>query len=270
MEVNRKNYFSKEMSLKYMGSSQYKDFINCEAMAIAKINGDYSISDNVALVQGSYMDSLFEGNSEEFKTEHPEMFTKKGTQLLKSFADVENSYNSVSHDKLFMHYCLGEQQKIFTFEIAGVPFKIMTDSLLPDIIIDRKYMRDMQDIWSEKEHKKVPFFEYWGYDIQAAIYREGVRQNLGVELPFALAPITKEKQADHELIKFDNYILDDALEKVKANVPYFYAIKQGLIDASGCGVCDYCKSIKTVSDFKMASSFMNYVDLEDDILLEDN
>ena len=35
------NYFSFENNLTYMGVSQFKSFMNCEAMALAEINGEY-------------------------------------------------------------------------------------------------------------------------------------------------------------------------------------------------------------------------------------
>lgn len=37
MRLNNNNYFSQEMKMKYTGSSEIKDFMQCEACALAKL-----------------------------------------------------------------------------------------------------------------------------------------------------------------------------------------------------------------------------------------
>lgn len=41
MKLTKDNYFSQEMSMKFMGVSQYKAFEKCSAAALAEINGEY-------------------------------------------------------------------------------------------------------------------------------------------------------------------------------------------------------------------------------------
>ena len=48
--LTAENYFSPEMSKHYMSVSQYKDFLKCEAMAMAKINGEYQQEYTAALL----------------------------------------------------------------------------------------------------------------------------------------------------------------------------------------------------------------------------
>jgi hypothetical protein len=111
----------------------------------------------------------------------------------------------------------GRQQVIMTGEIEGVPVKIKIDSLLPDRIVDRKIMRDMEDVYNRDEHAWEPFWKAWGYDIQGAIYREIVRQNTGQLLPFGLAVGTKEKpEPDMDLLTLPDSALDVALEVVRS------------------------------------------------------
>ena len=113
----------------------------------------------------------------------------------------------------------------------------MIDSLLTDIIIDRKFMKDMKDMWSESFCGKIPFFMYddYRYDIQGAIYQEIYFQNTNKKLSFGLAVITKEKQPDHEIIIIDQSILDKALEEVIELAPQFKAIKDEFSAPEKCG-----------------------------------
>ena len=70
----------------------------------------------------------------------------------------------------------------------------MIDCLHKDKIVDGKYMKDFADIWNGSE--RVPFYKYWGYDIQAAIYKEIYEQNTLEKLPFELACVSKEEEPD--------------------------------------------------------------------------
>ena len=83
MDLNEKNYYSKEMNMKYVSASQYKMFFNpyndcCEAAAIAEINGDWLKPISKSLLIGSYVDEALTGNLEKFQQEHPELFVTRG------------------------------------------------------------------------------------------------------------------------------------------------------------------------------------------------
>lgn len=41
MILTEKNYYSLEAGEQYFSVSQYKDFMKCEAMAMAKLHGEY-------------------------------------------------------------------------------------------------------------------------------------------------------------------------------------------------------------------------------------
>ena len=55
--LNKSNYFSHEMNVKYMSVSQFKSFEKCEAAALAEIDGTYAREKTTALYVGSYIDS---------------------------------------------------------------------------------------------------------------------------------------------------------------------------------------------------------------------
>jgi len=55
--LTAENYFSQENNMKYMGASQFKSFMNCEAAALAEIKGEFEREKTVALLVGSYVDA---------------------------------------------------------------------------------------------------------------------------------------------------------------------------------------------------------------------
>ena len=77
-DLTSENYFSPENSLKYLGSSQIKAMLKCEAAALADIRGEFPREETTALLVGSYVDAHYEGTLDIFKAQHPQIFTKKG------------------------------------------------------------------------------------------------------------------------------------------------------------------------------------------------
>jgi hypothetical protein len=247
MEISKQNYYISEANKYFMSYSQFKDFLHCESAALAKVNGDYKQPVTSALLIGSYVDAFFEGTQESFKAKHPEIFKRDGS-LKSEYVKAENMISRASRDKMFTKYMSGEKQVIFTGKIIGVPFKCKVDSYhAGKCIVDLKTVRDFEPTWDSQEHKRVPFVEYWGYDLQGAIYQELVRQKTGARLPFFIAAITKEDVPDIELINIPQERLDECLEFVQENTPRFNAIKQGEEIPKRCGKCDYCKETKVLT-----------------------
>lgn len=246
MKLTQRNYFSPEANQHYMSVSQFKSFEKCQASALAEINGECKREETTALLVGSYVDSYFEGTLPEFKAAHPDIFKRDGT-LKADYTQAEAIIERIKKDKLFMHYMSGLKQVIMTGEICGVPVKIKVDSLLPDKIVDIKIMRDFENIY-DSEKGSLPFFEAWGYDLQAAVYQEIVRQNTGKTLPFYLAVATKEKVTDIDIIHINQKSIDFAFDRFKANVEMYDAIKKGIIPPERCGKCAYCKETKVLTE----------------------
>lgn len=245
MELTNENYYTQEANREYMSCSQFKAFYKCEAAALAEIAEEYTRPESTALLVGSYVDSYFEGTLDGFKAAHPAIFKKDGT-LKAEYTQAEDIIKRIERDPVFMMFMSGEKQRIMTGKIAGVPFKIKMDSFRPGTaIVDLKIMRDFEPIWSAEEHAKIPFVEYWGYDIQGAIYQEIVRQNCGEQLPFYIAAATKEATPDIELLEVPQDRLDYCLEIVEEYAPRYQRLKAGIDeDAERCCKCDYCKSTK--------------------------
>ena len=240
--ITNENYYNAENSVKFMSTSQFKSFMDCEAKAMAEISGEYQRETTTALLVGSYVDAFFEGTLDTFKEHHPEIFLKSGS-LKADFVQADDIIQRISRDIEFMRYMSGESQKIFTGNIAGVPFKGKLDSYhAGKCIVDLKVIRDFQPVW--KNGRKMSFIEAWGYDIQGAVYQELVYQNTGQKLPFVICAVTKEKVPDLVLISIPQERLDFCLNLVKSTAPHFQSVKNGIIAPERCEKCDFCKSTK--------------------------
>lgn len=248
MILTAENYFSSESQLTYMGASQFKSFLACPAAALAEIRGEYRQEETTALLVGSYVDAYFEGTLDIYKAQHPALFKKDGG-LKFEYVQAEQIIQRIERDEMMMRYMSGQKQVIMTGEIAGVPFKIKIDSFHPGkAIVDQKIMKDLEDIWSPAEGRRVPYWLNWGYDYQGAIYREIVRQNTGNTLPFMIAAATKQKTTRLQIGQIVPERLDYCLDIVKHEAPRFAAMKRGEIEAERCEECDYCAETKALSE----------------------
>jgi len=237
--MKNEDYFNKENEIAYMSYSQFKDFLECEAKAKAIIDGLYEKPTSTALLQGSYVDAYFSGEMEGFKESHPELFKKDGS-LKADYEICEKVIKTIEDDQTFFEeYYKGETQRIFTGTIAGVPFKGKIDMLYPDKIVDMKCIASLDPVWDETERRKKPFYSFYRYDIQAAIYQELVYQETGKRLPYFLAVVTKEKTPKKAVFAFNQEVLNDALALVEEFAPRFQSIKEGEEEPTECGKCDY-------------------------------
>jgi hypothetical protein len=246
VKLTERNYFSKKANMEYMSVSQFKSFMKCPACAIAEIKGKYKREQTTSLLVGSYVDAYFEGTLDKFKRANQEVFKKDGT-LKADYIQAEAIIKRLEKDKLFMKYMNGKKQVIMTGEICGVPFKIKSDVLHDDKIVDMKIVKDFENI-RDDEDGWLPWYEFWKYDLQGAAYQEIVRQNVGKKLPFYLNAATKEKVTDLDIIHLPQKMLDFQLENIQNNIVRFDAMKKGIIEADRCGKCDYCKQTKKLTE----------------------
>ena len=253
MKLTQRNYFSKKASMEYMSVSQFKAFQKCPASALAEIKGKYKREETTALLVGSYVDAYFEGTLANFIKKNPAIFKKDGT-LKADYVQAEAIIQRILKDRLFTEYLSGLKQVIMTGEINGVKVKIKVDSLHPDKIVDLKIMGDFADKY-DSEKGFLPWFEYWQYELQGAVYQEIVRQNTGEQLPFYLAAATKEKITDIDIVQIEQPMLDFALDRFKRDVELYDAIKQGVIEPPRCEKCEYCKISKALKQPRSSDEF---------------
>ena len=236
------NYFSKEMQQIYTGSSEIKDFMKCEACALAKLKGEWQEEKSKAMLISSYIDEAISGTLDAFKENNPEIFLKNG-ELKADYRLADEVLKQMQDDEMFMKYLNGEHQVIMTGKISEVPVKIKIDSFHEDkVIVDLKAMANFDLIWNEKTKQKENFIDNYQYTLQAALYQEIVRQNIGKQLPFIIAACTKQKYSQRALLQIPQDVMNTKLHFLQSYLPHLQELKQGKIEPTNCGHCDYCIS----------------------------
>ena len=248
MKLTNENYFSEEAALEYWSVSQFKEFNKCEAAGLAEVRGEFQREETDALLIGSYVDAYFSGEVDKFiKVNGDKMFSKRGGGLLAKFAHANDIIDRVEADSLMMEYLTGEKQVIMEAELFGSPWKAKFDVYDETRIVDLKCVRDFEDVF-DRGYGWRSWVEYWGYDIQGAIYQKIEQLVTGRKkpLPFYIAAVTKERVPDIKVIQIPQHVLDAVYNMVEAKIERFDLIKQGDVEPVRCEKCDYCKASKVL------------------------
>jgi hypothetical protein len=243
VELNDANYYSNDADRAYMSYSQYKGFLNCEAAAMAKLSG-WNQPKSTALLVGSYVHAASEGEKalEKFKAENPEIFTQKGT-LKSEYRQAELMIETIKNDQLIQIALEGQKEVILTGEFGGTMWKSKLDNLNTEkgFFTDLKTCQSLSGREWDKENRVWKYFiEAYGYIGQMALYQEIARQHYGPLDPFMVV-VTKETPPDKKVISFCPELLEEELDKIKANLPHVTEVKNGLIKPEPCGKCAYCR-----------------------------
>ena len=248
MDLTTENYFSQEAARAFWSVSQFKSFNRCEAAGLAEARGEYTREETEALLIGSYVDAYFSGELPGFQEQHADrMFTKKG-DLYAKFYQANDMIKAIERQPLMVDYLQGEKQVIKTAELFGVPWRIKMDVYNGERIVDLKTVRDFDSIYDAAYGSRRSWIEFWGYDIQGAVYQKVVEAETGRRLPFFIAAVTKEKTPDVDLIEIPQHALDAALGLVEAKIDRFDLIKSGEVEPIRCERCDYCKRTKQLQE----------------------
>lgn len=248
--LTSENYFDVENQLNYFGVSQFKNFEKCEADAIAGISGNYDREITSSLLVGSYVDAHFEGTLDLFIAQHPEIVKKDGS-LKAEYVRADEMIGRVERDPLMMEYLEGEKQVIKTAKLFGYDWKIKMDVYRPgERIVDLKTVKDFAPIYEEGYGWRSPI-EFWGWDLQGAIYQrvEQIATGCDEPLPFFLVMVTKEKVPDIAVVQIPQHILDAAImaHGVEAKIDRYALIKSGDVPPIRCEKCSYCKETKVLT-----------------------
>lgn len=258
LKLTEQNYHSLEANRLFMSNSQYKDFISCEAMAMAKVNGRWEQAQTDECLVGSYIHAWNEGSNalEKFKANTSDMFSSRGAtkgELKSTFLFAKQMIETLENDPFCSYMLEGEKEVIMTAEMFGAFWKIKIDSYKPnDSIVDLKSTKSIWERqWSTFYNCKVSFIEIYKYFTQFAIYLEVER--LAQERENHLAPyivaVSKETPPDKAVIDLsDPGRIKHELMLVEANMPRILAVKSGEVEPEHCGRCAYCRSIKKVTD----------------------
>jgi hypothetical protein len=262
--ITKENYFSLEANRECMGFSQFKDWQGCEAKAKAKyVTGLWAEEPSEAMLIGSYVHAAIESKEafEKFKEDNPSIFKKDGNPKT-GFIHAEKMIDTLRSCPICIDYLSGGHEQIFTAEFAGAMWKIMIDVHAPDKgrFIDLKTTRSIRDLVKverlgfdgRKEFAGMDsFIECYNYWMQFAIYAEIERLAVGREEPLKphMVVVSKEKVPDREVFKFyDMQRLTDELDNIRLYMPRIIDIKNGDVEPKSCGMCDYCRSTKIITE----------------------
>ena len=250
MNLTNDNYYSTEANAEFWSVSQFKAFNKCEAAGLAESKGIYERPETDALLIGSYVDAYFsgEGEFERFQEERGADMFKKNGEILAKYSHANEMINRIESDPLMLDYLTGEHQTIMAAKLFGVDWKAKFDVYNERRIVDLKTTKDFEDIY-DPAYGYRSWIEYYGYDIQGAIYTRIEQAVTGREkpLPFYLAAVTKEKVPDIKIIHIPEHILEAAYKLVEAKIERFELIKKGEVEPIRCERCEYCKSTKILT-----------------------
>lgn len=266
LDLNKdKDYYSKEAGRRYMSVSQFKDFCQCEAQALAKLKGEWEPDrDKTALLVGNYVHSYFESKKshQKFIEDHQEdLYTKrKPIKLYKDFEVADQMIERIKKDDFFNYLWQGEHEVPVTGELFGADWKGKIDLLN----IEKGYFVDLKTtaqldkrFWSVDSGGWVSFIEQYGYDLQIAVYEKLLEIKYGKPFTGYIYAVTKQYIPDIAAIEINQELKDYALDKASEKIDRILAVKWGQEDPEMCGKCEFCRKFKRLDGFITPSDLIN-------------
>lgn len=249
ISLTSENYHTTRANNDYWSVSLFKEFDRCEASGLAMVRGDYEREKTTSLLVGSYVDAYYAGEQPEFIGEHPEIFNSRTGELKADYRKADELIRTIDSQPLMVEYLTGQKQVIMSAELFDVPWKIKIDVHGGNRIVDLKVVKDFEPLYKEG-FGRVSWIEYWGYDIQGAVYQkiEQIASGRTEPLPFYLVAVTKEKVPDVAVIQIPQHILDTALRVVESKIDRFDLVKHGDIEPIRCEHCEWCKKSKVLRE----------------------
>jgi hypothetical protein len=263
------NYYSREADTLYFSCSQIDMLRECEAKAMAVLEGRFERETGDVFLLGQYFHAAMESEEafKAFEDAHfAEIFKTKetkarGFEVTGKYAKFEAADKWIevarTDPKFKMFRDLdGRNEVSMTGALFGVyPFKVRFDRYTesPRSIIDWKTTANIwETFYDPATQKRVSFAEHFGYYTRAAVYIEIERQNTGAsnDAAFYLACVSKQDPPDKELLTFSNSLdrqkMDVALDELRADMVRIEKVKHGYAKPTRCGVCDYCRATKRI------------------------
>ena len=275
LQLTDSNYYSLEADRQYMSCSLFQDFLDCEARAMAKLEGRFEREESEAFLVGNYFHSFFEGTEafEKFCTEHfDDIFKYKIDKKTEEpiitgkyapYIKADKMIETIKNDELCMTFVEmpGENEKIFTGTLFGIPWKAKFDKYVANgrLIIDYKTCKSIYETnYNSYTKQRETFVETYGYLMRAAVYTELEKQNLPPDAnpdnsdpQFILMCVSKEEPPDKELVSLKHRVrYEQELEFIKERLPRMISLMNHQQAPRKCGVCEYCRSVKKLTDIK--------------------
>lgn len=254
LNLNKENYYSTQANLQYMSVSQFKNFRECEAKAVAVLKSEYKEPTSNALLVGSYVHAAFESDDvfQSFlKENNGAIFKSRGNGKYSDFETADRMIETLKSDKFAMFALDGEKEQIFTAQLWGADWKIKVDNINHQLgfFSDIKTTQDLHKrYWSDKYDGWVSFVEAWDYVLQMAVYRRVLQENLGQTYTPYIVAVTKENPPNKAVLHFDESRFDFEYEYIETYLPRILDLKSGKEEPIRCEKCDYCRSTKLLNN----------------------
>jgi len=259
--ITPENYHDIETQRACMSSHQWSDWLSCAFATGTALCKETKESPSTAILVGAYTDIalLTPDLLPAWLDEHPEVMTKAGALR----ADYENANVMVARlqrDPVVKKLLNGEHQWIVTGEIGGMPWRGMLDVIQPEkeVFVDLKTvgLKPGESLVDKTEYDRkagvrLPWYDFWGYWRQMAVYRELIRQQYDKQFrPIILAvskPTPASPEPDIAAFSFeDDARLDEELEdiKQKAAEVELWRNETDLSKLPRCENCAACRATK--------------------------
>lgn len=269
MILTQENYYTPDADMAFMSCSQFQSFCECEAREMAILQGRWVAEEKETFLVGNYFHTYFEGEDahRQFVSENADKIFKKQTKAQAAagifekyapFAMADRMIDTATADPVIQSILEipGENEKILTGEIFGVPWRIRMDKYCQDsrLIVDYKTVANIWETkWSDEFHAKVSFIDAYGYMFRAAVYSEIEKQAVHSEKDpqFLIVAISKQDPPDKEALLLNHrQRYEYELQKVRDKLPQIMMVKQGMVRPTRCGVCEYCRATKRLEGVK--------------------
>lgn len=262
-QLTDNNYYSNDANWHYRSKSQYWEFLQCEARALAELKGEYEPDINeTPLLFGNYLHSYFESEDahKKFLEDNKKSLYKYGNPekgIKRDFLLADKCIDALKDDDGFNALYQGTKETIVKGEIDGVKWMGKIDCL--DLDHGRFYdLKTVDDIhkkhWDEDLHQYVDFTKARGYDTQMAIYKELIKQTFDVDCDPYIIAVSKQSVPDKAVIAFDDNDLREALNDVRMRQEHINAVINGETEPKACGECEYCRMHKQLKQLKIELS----------------
>jgi hypothetical protein len=190
------NYYSREADMAYMSCSQFQGFAECEAKALAKLQGRWTDEEKEAFLVGNYFHSYFESPEahKKFCDDHFDSIFKtkdvtikratkdrpaiKETVITGKYAPYEMADKMIrcaESDPVIKRFIDmdGNCEQFMTGEVFGFPWRMKMDKYMPQsrMIIDYKTVANIRETkYDPEKGGRVTFVEGYGYIFRAAVY----------------------------------------------------------------------------------------------------
>jgi hypothetical protein len=250
MELTKENYYTKEADMAYMSVSQLKNFMFCEAKALAELRNETEKEDRSAFLEGHYLHAWNEGKLKGFQEDNLEIYKYSNPAKGKkeAFLTIDKTIESLEKDENIMEIIQGQKEVIMTANLFDIDWKFQMDIYNPGKgrIVDLKFMNDInKKFWDNSTRGYINFVKQYKYHYQMVLYaileQQATQRDEYLE-PYIVA-ISKETPPRKVILNGFLEDISEVLSDVAARLPRIIKVKNGETEPFYCGECEYCRSI---------------------------